>query len=68
MVLDDNLCDCALHVALILFVPWKSGWVPARFTTLFCIVDLAMIFGVVALVQKMMKADVREDSKPALKP
>jgi hypothetical protein len=57
----------ALHLALILFVPWKSGWVPARVTMLFCIVDLAIIFGVIAIVQKVMKADVGEDRKPAEK-
>ena len=43
-----------LHVALILFLPWKSGWIPAPITMLACLVDLAILFGIFALVEKLM--------------
>jgi hypothetical protein len=40
-----------LHVVLIAFIPWKAGWTPAPVTTLFCIMDVAMIFGIIALIE-----------------
>jgi hypothetical protein len=44
-----------LHVPLILFIRWKSGWVPAPITMLACLVDLAILFGIFGLVEKLMK-------------
>jgi hypothetical protein len=43
----------ALHVPLILLVPWKAGWVPARVTTAFGIADLAIIYGVIGFIKKL---------------
>jgi len=42
-----------LHVPLIFLVPWKAGWVPAPITILFCIVDLAIIYGVISFIEKL---------------
>lgn len=42
------------HALIVLLVPWKSGWVPAPLTILFCIVDLAIIFGVINLIEKQV--------------
>jgi hypothetical protein len=45
----------ALHVPLILLVPWKAGWVPAPVTMAFCIVDLAIIYGVIGFIKKLIE-------------
>jgi hypothetical protein len=45
----------ALHVLLILFVPWKAGWVPAPVTLVFCVVDLAIIYGVIGLNERLSR-------------
>lgn len=45
---------CA-HVALILYLPWKAGWIPAPITILACLVDLAILFGIFGLVERLMK-------------
>lgn len=54
----------ALHLVIILRIPWKSGWVPAPITGLFCIVDLVIIFGLLTAMQKAMdrrKADTKSN-------
>jgi hypothetical protein len=43
----------ALHVVIVWRIPWKSGWVPAPVTSLFCIIDLVVIFSVLAGIQKV---------------
>lgn len=42
-----------LHVLLILYVPWRKGWVPAPATVGFCIVDLVIILGVLNLIGRL---------------
>jgi hypothetical protein len=44
----------ALHVVVVLRIPWKTGWVPAPLTSLFCIVDLVVIFGLLAGIEKVV--------------
>ena len=43
-----------LHLLLILYFPWRSGWVPAQLTILVAIVDFAIIVGVVRVIEKLM--------------
>uniref|UniRef100_E6QP31 Transmembrane protein n=1 Tax=mine drainage metagenome TaxID=410659 RepID=E6QP31_9ZZZZ len=51
-----------LHVPLILFIPWKAGWIPAPITMLACLVDLAALFGIFGLVEKLMSGPVATSS------
>lgn len=46
----------ALHVPLILYVPWTNGWIPAVAILPIGALDLAIILGSIALVQRMMTA------------
>ena len=52
---------CA-HVALILYLPWKAGWIPAPITMLACLVDLAILFGIFSLVEKLMDGNRDEQN------
>jgi hypothetical protein len=47
-----------LHVLLILYVPWHKGWVPVPVTFGFCIVDMAIILGILNLVQRFFKDEM----------
>ena len=40
------------HLALILLVPWSSGWVPSAAIAPLCIADLAIMIWIINLVQK----------------
>jgi uncharacterized membrane protein (DUF485 family) len=44
----------AEHLILILRIPWRSGWVPAPVTMAFCVFDLAIILGVISLIERWM--------------
>jgi len=33
----------ALHVPIILYVPWRAGWIPAPVTIAVCMVDLVIV-------------------------
>jgi hypothetical protein len=50
-----------LHVSLIVLIPWKAGWIPAPITTLAGLVDLAILFGIFGLVEKLMEGHRREE-------
>ncbi len=52
---------CA-HLALILYLPWKAGWIPAPITMLACLVDLAILFGIFSLVEKLMDGNRDEQN------
>ena len=41
-----------VHGVLIFCIPWRSGWVPAPVIMVFCIVDFAIILGVVGVIEK----------------
>jgi hypothetical protein len=43
----------AIHVPLILLVPWSSRWIPAIIKLPFCIVDLLLILGIISTVEKL---------------
>ena len=45
----------ALHVPLILFVPWTTKWVPAIVITPIGIADLYVMLAIVSLVGKFME-------------
>lgn len=45
----------ALHVLLILFVPWTTGWVPAMVTIPFGIVDLYAMLALFSVVGKFLE-------------
>ena len=48
-----------LHVLLIPYVPWHKGWVPARVTFGFCIVDVAIILGILNLIGRLFKGGMK---------
>jgi hypothetical protein len=48
-------CLLALHVPLILDVPWTSRWIPAVGIFALAVLDCAIILGCIALVEKLMK-------------
>jgi hypothetical protein len=43
----------ALHVPLILYIPWTTKWVPAPAILPICIADLLAILGIVSLVERL---------------
>ncbi len=45
----------ALHVPLILSVPWTTKWVPAPVLVPFCIADLIVMLAIVSVVGKFME-------------
>jgi hypothetical protein len=44
----------ALHVPLVLFVPWTTKWIPAILITPICAGDLAMVIALIKLVEKLV--------------
>ena len=48
-----------LHVLLILYVPWHKGWVPAPVTFGFCILDLAIILGILNLIGRLFNGETK---------
>jgi hypothetical protein len=45
----------ALHVLLILFVPWTTKWVPAFVLVPFCVADYYAILAIVSVVGKLIE-------------
>lgn len=45
-------CIVLAHVPLVLFVPWTSRWIPAVGILPIVVVDIAIIFGCLRLVEK----------------
>lgn len=45
----------ALHVALILFVPWTSGWVPALLIAVIGSLDLCLMLWIVTIVRRFVE-------------
>ncbi len=51
----------ALHIPLILCVPWTTGWIPALAITPFGIADIAVILAIIKLLEKQFeKTSVRD--------
>jgi hypothetical protein len=48
-----------LHVLLILCIPWHKGWIPAPVTLGFCIVDAAIILGILNLIGRLFEGGAR---------
>ena len=48
-------CLLALHIPLILYVPWTGKWVPAIAILPIGVLDLVVILGSIALVERLMK-------------
>lgn len=44
----------ALHIPLILFVPWTTRWIPAIVMTPFLIADIAIILALIKLLEKLI--------------
>ncbi len=44
-----------LHVPLIVLVPWTSRWIPAVGIVPLGVLDIAIILGCIALVERLMK-------------
>lgn len=44
----------ALHVPVILYVPWRAGWIPAPVTIAVCMVDLLIIVRVLKLIGRFV--------------
>jgi hypothetical protein len=43
----------ALHVPLIIEVPWRAGWLPAPVILAFCIADALIFLGIIRAIQKL---------------
>ena len=43
----------ALHLALILFIHWDTGWVPSPFILVLCLADVATMIWVINMMQKL---------------
>jgi hypothetical protein len=54
----------ALHLFMILRVPWKAGRVPVQFLIPICIVDFAIVLGIVGLVEKVFDPSVLPKAPP----
>lgn len=48
-----------LHVALILAIPWRTGWVPASLIMFASIADFGIMLGIFRLVEKLCSKEVR---------
>lgn len=44
-----------VHIPLILYVPWTTGWIPALVMTPFLIADVALILAVLKLLEKQFE-------------
>ncbi|MGA9885192.1 MAG: hypothetical protein WBQ34_15870 [Candidatus Acidiferrales bacterium] len=44
----------ALHVPVILYVPWRAGWIPAPVTIAVCMVDLLIVVRVLKLIGRFV--------------
>jgi hypothetical protein len=44
----------ALHLVLILSVPWTTHWIPAAISTPFCLLDVLLILKIFTLGEKMI--------------
>jgi hypothetical protein len=44
----------ALHVPLIMFVPWTTKWVPASTITVIASADFCLILWILAVVERLM--------------
>lgn len=53
-----------VHVGLILLIPWKSGWIPAPLIMVFGIVDTALFFSAVWLIEQLKKSAENDDFAP----
>jgi hypothetical protein len=45
----------ALHVPLILFVPWTIKWVPAPLIVPFCIADLILMLMIISVIGRLIE-------------
>ena len=48
-----------LHVLLIIYVPWHKGWVPAPIGAAFCIMDVAIILGILNLIGRLFNGETK---------
>jgi len=56
----------ALHIPLILFVPWTTKWVPAGAIAAIASVDLIVTLAILSVVQKFVeKPNAAERSVPS---
>lgn len=51
-----------LHTLFILVLPWQAGWLPAVATSLACVVDLGIMFGVIGLFERLNKKQDKSSS------
>lgn len=53
----------ALHIPLILYVPWTTSWIPALVATPVCAADLVIILAIITLLEKQFeKSSPRRDA------
>jgi hypothetical protein len=51
----------ALHIPLILCVPWTTGWIPAFAMTPFLIADVALILAILKFLEKLFEKSTSTD-------
>ncbi len=54
----------ALHVPLILFVPWTTKWIPALAMTVIATADFSLILWILLIVEKFIVARKTPEDRP----
>lgn len=49
----------ALHVAVILHIPWRTGWVSAPVIVVSCVADAMIILGIIQAIQRLKNGTSR---------
>lgn|ERR1035441_8353576 len=44
----------ALHVPLVMLLPWRAGWVPAPIILMFVVLDLIVMLTIIGFIEKLM--------------
>ena len=52
----------ALHIPLILYLPWTTSWIPALVATPICAADLVIILAVIRLLEKHLDKSIARDA------
>ncbi len=53
----------ALHIPLILFVPWTTRWIPALVVTPICFADFVVILAIIKLLEKRLEKPTSRDAR-----
>lgn len=54
----------AVHVPLVLYAPWPGKWIPGIGILVLGMLDIAIIFGCISLVKKLIERRVKVSADP----